>query len=396
MRRGEGHFRTDPMHVALSSVALSATALLTTSLPTLPSVPMKYRKLGSSDILVSSCCLGTMTWGNQNTDEEAAAQLNLAWDSGVNFLDTAEIYPVPVDKDKQGATDRAIAKWLKTNGRAREEVIIAAKVSGYNERFTWMRDGPTRVTREQIFASVDASLARLGVDHLDLLQIHWPDRYVPMFGTRAYDCNKERDDVVSFSEQARAMGELVASGKIRAWGLSNETPLGVSEFIAAAVREGAPLPVSVQNAYSLLDRGDEAGLVEAMRHHNVSYLPYSPLSAGVLSGKYDGQSAPPAGTRLALFDGYYDRYMKTCAPECVDCYRSAALVHDLSPAALAIAFCDSQPFVTSTIVGATSTEQLVVTLQGFGVDWTDELEAEVDRIHKYYPDPWRMTVRDGG
>merc|ERR1719201_3201555 len=241
-------------------------------------VTMEHRQLGSSDMKVSSCCLGTMTWGCQNTDEEAAAQLNLAWEMGVNFLDTAEIYPVPVQQEKQGATDRAIGKWLKTNNRARDEVIIATKVAGYNERFTWMRDGPTRVTREQIFASVDASLARLGVDHLDLLQIHWPDRYVPMFGSIAYDSSKARHDDVPFGEQARAMGELVASGKLRAWGLSNETPLGVSAFIAAAAREGAPPPVSVQNSYSLLHRGDEDGLVEVMRHHDVAYLPYSPLS----------------------------------------------------------------------------------------------------------------------
>merc|ERR1719182_1006368 len=147
-----------------------------------------------------------MTWGNQNTDAEAAAQLDLAWDRGVNFLDTAEIYPVPVTAEKQGATDRAIGKWLKTSGKARDEVVIASKVAGYNERFTWLRGGPTRVTREQIHQSVDASLERLGVEHLDLLQIHWPDRYVPMFGARAYDVGKERADAVSFAEQARAMG----------------------------------------------------------------------------------------------------------------------------------------------------------------------------------------------
>merc|ERR1719201_3124268 len=373
--------------------AISTTSLLA---PSLPKVDMQYRKLGTSDMLVSNCCLGTMTWGNQNTDEEAAAQLNLAWEMGVNFLDTAEIYPVPVSHDTQGNADRAIAKWLKTNNRARDEVIIASKVAGYNERFTWMRDGPTRVTREQIFASVDASLARLGVDHLDLLQIHWPDRYVPMFGSVAYDCAKERSDAVSFAEQARAMGELVASGKIRAWGLSNETPLGVSAFVAAATREGAPPPVSVQNSYSLLQRSDEVGLVEAMRHHGVAYLPYSPLSAGVLSGKYDGLEDAPEGTRLKLFDSYFERYANTCAPECVECYKKAALEHGISPAALAIAFCDTRPFVTSTIIGATNTEQLEINLQGFGVDWTDELEAEVARIHAYFPDPWRMIVRGGG
>lgn len=380
------------MLLGLSLVATASPALLAGLKP----VTMDYRKLGSSDMQVSSCCLGTMTWGCQNTDEEAAAQLNLAWEMGVNFLDTAEIYPVPVQQDKQGATDRAIGKWLKTNNRARDEVIIATKVAGYNERFTWMRDGPTRVTREQIIASVDASLERLGVEHLDLLQIHWPDRYVPMFGSVAYDCSKERADAVSFDEQARAMGELVKSGKVRAWGLSNETPLGVSEFVAAATREGAPPPVSVQNSYSLLQRSDEVGLIEATRHHDVAYLPYSPLSAGVLTGKYDGLEDAPEGTRLKLFDSYFERYANTCAPECVECYKKAALEHDISPAALAIAFCDTRPFVTSTIIGATSTEQLEINLQGFGVKWTDELEAEVARIHAYFPDPWRMIVRGGG
>lgn len=379
------------MLIAIWSPGMVASAAIK-----MPRVEMSYRKLGSSDLLVSSCCLGTMTWGNQNTDEEAAAQLNLAWDMGVNFLDTAEIYPVPVSEATQGATDRAIGKWLKHSKRARDEVIIASKVAGYNERFTWLRGGPTRVTREQIHASVDASLKRLGVEHLDLLQIHWPDRYVPMFGTVAYDCSKERAGSVTFEEQARAMGELISSGKIRAWGLSNETPLGVSQFVHAATAEGAPPPVSVQNSYSLLDRRDEVGLVEAMRHHGVAYLPYSPLSAGVLTGKYSGLSEPPESSRLQLFDSYFDRYASTCAPECVDCYKEIAFNHGISPAALAIAFCDSRPFVASTVIGATSTEQLEVNLQGFGVKWTDELEAEIARIHNYYPDPWRMLVRGGG
>jgi len=357
---------------------------------------MEYRKLGKSDMMVSTCCMGTMTWGNQNTDEEAAAQLNMAWDRGCNFLDTAEIYPVPVSQERQGATDLAIGKWMKTNGRARDEVIIASKVAGYNERFTWMRGGPTRVTRDQMIASVDASLARLGVEHLDLLQIHWPDRYVPMFGSIRYEVDKEREDAVSFEEQARAIAELVESGKIRAWGLSNETPLGVSAFVAACERNGAPPPVSVQNSYSLLQRTDEIGLVEALRHHDVGYLPYSPLSAGVLSGKYKKLKDPPNDSRLALFDGYFERYAKTCAPLCVDAYCKMAYTYNLSPSALAIAFCDSRPFVTSTIVGATSVEQLEVNLQGFGVEWTDQMEEDVQRVHALFPDPWRTAIRDGG
>jgi len=376
-------------------LALASAAAAAVVAP--PAQGMRYRKLGSSDMMVSSCCMGTMTWGKQNTDEEAAAQLNLAWERGVNFLDTAEIYPVPVAEETAGATDRAICKWLATNGRARDEVILASKVAGFNERFTWMRDGPTRVSREQIIASVDSSLQRLGVEHLDLLQIHWPDRYVPLFGSTRYDVSKEREDAVSFEEQARAMADLVAAGKLRAWGLSNETPLGVSAFVAACEREGAPPPVSVQNSYSLLQRTDETGLVEALRHHDVGYLPYSPLSAGVLSGKYRSLKEAPTDTRLNLFgSGYFDRFKGTCAPLSVEAYATLAEQYDLSPAALAIAFCDSRPFVTSTIIGATSLEQLEENLAGFEVKWTEDLEEGVELIHSSFPDPWRMLVRDGG
>ena len=339
-----------------------------------------------------------MTWGNQNTDAEAAAQLDLAWDRGVNFLDTAECYPVPVSQEKQGATDRAIAKWLQSNGRAREEVVIASKVCGFNERFTWLRDDgePTRVTREQIFASVDASLKRLQVDHLDLLQIHWPDRYVPMFGSTRYDVSKERADAVPFATQVRAMGDLIKAGKIRAWGLSNETPHGVSAFVTACIAEDVPLPASVQNSYSLLERSDEAGLVETLRAHDIGYLPYSPLSAGVLSGKYRGLSSPPAGSRLALFGGYMDRYLATKGPDAVEAYCELANSHGLTPSALAIAFCESRPFVTSTIIGATSLAQADDNLSGFGLEWTPALEAGVETVLQSYPDPWRMLVRDGG
>jgi aryl-alcohol dehydrogenase-like predicted oxidoreductase len=393
------------MLVFAAPVSLGAISLSKVISATAPPVPytyksfdesMTYNKLGSSGILVSSCCLGTMTWGNQNTAEEAASQLNIAWERGCNFLDTAECYPVPVSQERQGSTDLAIGKWLRTNGRARDEVVIASKVCGYNERFTWLRGEPTRVTRDQIIASVEASLQRLGVDHLDLLQIHWPDRYVPLFGSTRYDCSKERPDEVPFEEQARAMGELIRSGKIRSWGLSNETPLGVCEFIAACKAEGIPPPVSVQNSYSLLQRGDEEGLVEAMCRHDVGYLPYSPLSAGVLSGKYSGLSKPPAGSRLELFDGYFERYSSTSAPSAVEAYAELAQLHGLSPSALAIAFCESRPFVTSTIIGATSLEQLEDNLTGFGLEWTDELEAGVKAISETYPDPWRMLVRDGG
>ena len=166
-----------------------------------PRAAMKQHQLGSSDLRVSSCCLGTMTWGNQNTADEAAEQLSLAIDAGVNFIDTAEGYPIPLDAETQGATDRAIGAWLKTSGQPRDSIVLASKVCGFNERFTWFRGGTTRVTREQVIASVDASLSRLGTDHIDLLQIHWPDRYVPLFGSTRYDVSKEREGSVSFEEQ---------------------------------------------------------------------------------------------------------------------------------------------------------------------------------------------------
>jgi len=381
--------------VSLSSAVRTAAPPSVRTYKPYDEANMQRNKLGTSDLLVSPCCLGTMTWGNQNTDAEAASQLNAAWELGVNFLDTAECYPVPVSEAKQGNTDRAIAKWLRSGAWAREDVVLATKVCGFNERFTWLRGETTRVTREQIFASIDASLARLGVDHLDLLQIHWPDRYVPLFGSTRYDVTKERA-FVPFAEQARAMGDLIKAGKIRAWGLSNETPHGVSAFVAACAAEDVPLPASVQNSYSLLQRSDETGLVETLRAHNIGYLPYSPLSAGVLSGKYRGLQSAPTGSRLALFDGYMERYLGTKGPNAVEAYCDLAGAHGLSPAALAIAFCESRAFVTSTIIGATTNAQLEENLAGFGIGWTEELEAGVQTISESYPDPWRMLVRDGG
>jgi aryl-alcohol dehydrogenase-like predicted oxidoreductase len=358
--------------------------------------PMRYRPLGGSGISVSECCLGTMTWGSQNTDDEAFEQLERAWEAGVNFLDTAEGYPIPLNAETQGATDRAIAKWMRATRRPRDSVVLATKICGYNERFDWFRGGPTRINKAQLEASVDASLVRLKTDHLDLLQLHWPDRYVPIFGKTRYDVSKVREDAVSFSEQVETLGALIASGKVRAWGLSNETPYGVCAFAAECDRQGVPRPASVQNSYSLLQRADEQGLVEAMLALGVGHLPYSPLSAGVLSNKYQGARAPPAGSRLQLFAGYFESYTGTRAPDAVAAYAQLAAAHGLSPSAFAIAFCASRPFVDSTIIGATTLAQLDDNLAGFGVAWTAEMEAGVEAILATYPDPWNMKVRGGG
>jgi len=382
---------------AIRNVRAGAGGVRMSAAATPPATSIKRVPLGNSGIEVSECCLGTMTWGSQNSDDQAFDQLELAWDSGVNFLDTAEGYPIPMSEETQGRTDRAIAKWLKRSKRPRDSVVIATKVCGYNDRFTWFREGggPTRVTKQQIMESVDASLARLGTDHIDLLQIHWPDRYVPLFGSLRYDPSKAREGDVSFAEQAEAMGTLIKAGKIRAWGLSNETPYGVCEFARVCAALGVPAPVSVQNSYSLLQRADEVGLVEGMRNLGISYLPYSPLSAGVLSNKY-AHAQSGEGGRLRLFPGYLDRYLASSAPQAVADYAAIAARHGLSPSAFAIAFCASRSFVGSTIIGATTIEQLRDNLAGFGATWTEEMEEEVEAVFAKYPDPWRMQVRDGG
>jgi aryl-alcohol dehydrogenase-like predicted oxidoreductase len=364
-------------------------------------IGMEMQRLGSSDLLVSKCCLGTMTWGNQNTDDDAAAQLDAAFDRGVNFVDTAEGYPIPLSAETQGATDRAIAKWMKSSGRPRDSLVLASKVCGYNERFTWFRGGSTRVSRQQVLDSVDASLARLGTDYLDLLQIHWPDRYVPLFGAQRYEPSKERADAISYEEQLDVMDTLIQSGKIRAWGLSNETPLGVAEFVRRAEHAGLTPPCSVQNSYSLLQRSDEC---EAVRAAGVGYMPYSPLSAGTLTNKYAAASKPgadalmaaPPGARLRLFPGYLEGFLASEAPKAVARYAEAAASFGMTPSAFAIAFCDSRSFVSSTIIGATALEQLEDCLDGIGRPWTEEMEEAVQSVLAQYPDPWRMLVRDGG
>jgi len=251
---------------------------------------MEYCNLGSSDLRVSKVCLGTMTWGQQNTPQEGVDQLQYAFSQGVNFLDTAEIYPVPTKSSTQGDTDRVVARWLKT--QTRSEVVLASKVAGNSPQLTYMpgRGGAgTAVTAGQIRASVESSLLRLETPYIDLLQIHWPDRYVPLFGGGAYNASLERE-AVGFEEQLQALEELVKEGKVRHLGLSNETPYGVMKFAQVAEKSGSSRMVSIQNSYSLLVRSDfENGLTEvcSARNENVGLLAYSPLAGGILTGGFN-------------------------------------------------------------------------------------------------------------
>ncbi|MEW5300933.1 MAG: hypothetical protein WDW36_003824 [Sanguina aurantia] len=355
-----------------------------------PSAKLKAAErvtLGDSDLSISACTLGTMTWGEQNTEAEGHEQLNWAFDHGINILDSAEMYPIPTKADTQGRTDRIIASWMK--GRKRDDIVLASKVSGFSERTTWVRDPPktVRVNREQIVESVERSLQRLGTDHIDLLQIHWPDRYVPLFGATSYDVKLERKDSVPFEEQLMGLEEVVRSGKVRYVGVSNETSYGVSEFVRASKATGLPKIVSIQNSYSLIVRGAyETDLAETCSQHNVGLLAYSPLAGGSLTGKYNhGVDHPKA--RLNLFAGYMARYKLSLVREAVSAYEEVAAKYEMTPTQLALAWCKSRWFVTSTIIGATSLAQLKQNVEAFDTNLSQAAIDDVNTVFKRYRDP---------
>lgn len=356
---------------------------------------VSYKNLGDSDLKVSNVCLGTMTFGEQNTESEGIEQLNIAFDDyGVNFLDTAEMYPVPTKAESQGKTDKIIGKWLKT--RDRSKVILATKVSGASPRITWLpgRNGQgSRVTYDEIIASVDYSLERLQTDYIDLLQIHWPDRYVPIFGQSSYEYSLERD-YISFEEQNRAMDYLIQCGKVRYFGVSNETPYGVMKFSQTANTFGLRKLISIQNSYSLINRCIFEGSLSEVcspRHENVGLLAYSPLAGGILTGKYADPNCPKT-SRLNLFEGYMSRYKESIVQEAVTEYCKVATKYNYTPTELALLWCKVQPHVTSTIIGATTTKQLHENLNCFSDSKVIHPEAlkDIANIYKRYRDPSLM------
>lgn len=354
---------------------------------------LQYRKLGDSDLNISEITIGTMTFGEQNTEKEAHQILSYAFEQGINALDTAEVYPVPVKKETQGRTDLYISSWLKS--QPREKVILATKVAGYSERSSYVRDSAKvlRVDAANIKESVEKSLKRLNTDYIDLLQIHWPDRYVALFGEFSYDPSKWRDSV-PFVDQLRAFKELIDEGKVRYIGVSNETSYGVMEFVHAAKVEGLPKIVSIQNSYSLLVRCKfEVDLVEVCHPNNcnIGLLAYSPLAGGALSGKYlnmDSEAAKQG--RFNLFPGYMERYNRSISREATVEYLEVAKKHGLTLVELALGFVRDQPFVTSSIIGATSVDQLKEDIDGFlSVErpLPAEVMADIESIFKRYKDP---------
>ena len=347
---------------------------------------MKYKTLPHTDIEVSVICLGTMNWGQQNTEADAHAQLDYAVSHDINFIDTAEVYPVPPESDKQGRTETYLGSWLKKSGK-RKDLIIASKVSPSSVIRTRPFEGDRpSLDCKNIFAAIDGSLLRLNTDYLDLYQVHWPERATNFFGVRGVEAVDRETDGVSIEETLDALAEVVKSGKARHIGVSNETPWGLSEYLRIAKEKGIPRPITIQNQYSLTNRTFEIGLSEIALRENVGLLAYSPLAMGVLTGKYLG-GARPAGARFTLFERNGARYNSPSAQEAVQKYVDLAHKNGLDPATLALAFVNDRSFVTANIIGATSVEQLATDIASADVELTPDIMADIKKIYATHPDP---------
>jgi len=342
---------------------------------------MELRQLGTSDLKVSALALGTMTFGEQNSEAEAHAQLDYAVSRGVNFIDTAEMYPVAPRAETAHRTESHIGEWLKH--RQRDKLIVATKIAGPARGFAWIRNGP-RVDRKNLEAAIEGSLKRLQTDYVDLYQIHWPDRYVPMFGATGYDVAQEHDST-PIVEQLEALEDLVKAGKVRHIGLSNETPWGVCEFVKCAEKSGLPRIISVQNAYHLMNRSFESGLAEVCHHAKVGLLAYSPLAFGHLTGKYLADSQ--AQGRITLFPGFGQRYAKPNVPVAGKEYVRIAREAGLIPAQMALAYARTRWFTSSVILGATSLLQLQQNLDSLDIILPIEVLDKIDGVHRLYLNP---------
>jgi aryl-alcohol dehydrogenase-like predicted oxidoreductase len=340
------------------------------------------RALGRSGLTVSPICLGTMTWGTQNSQAEAHSQLDAARAAGINFIDTAEMYSVPSDAESYGKTESIIGHWLKR--QPRDAIVLATKIAGSGRAMPWIRGGRLAFDRASLTSALENSLRRLQTDYVDLYQLHWPVRNVPMFGGYQFDPAQERD-ATPIRETLEGLAELVEAGKIRAVGLSNETPWGVMQFARLADEYGLPRVASVQNAYNLLNRTWEQGLAEIGYREQIALLPYSVLGFGLLSGKY--LDNPAADGRVTRFKGFAQRYSKPGVAPAVAEYVALARRHGLSPALMAQAFVASRWFVGSTIIGATSLVQLEENIRACRTTLSEEVLRGIEEIHLRHSTP---------
>lgn len=344
---------------------------------------MEYTRLGNTDMNVSKVCLGTMTFGDQNTEAEAHAQLDYALAQGINFIDTAEMYPVPPKAETYTRTETMVGSWLKK--QPRDKIILGTKAAGPRRGMHWIRGGPPSLDRANIRAAIEGSLKRLQTDYIDVYQLHWPERNVPMFGQYQFDPTQELDangkpiEWVSIRNQLETLAELIKEGKVRAIGLSNEQPWGLMEFLRIANEYNLPRVAAVQNCYNLINRGMEFGMSEVLYRENVSLLAYSPLAFGHLTGKYIDN--PEAKGRVTMFLGYAQRYKKPGVFPASAAYAKLARVHGLTPTQLALSFVYQRWFVKSTIIGATTMAQLKENIDAWRVRLSPEILAEIEHLH---------------
>lgn len=344
---------------------------------------MEYNKLGQTDIKVSRICLGTMTWGEQNTEAEAHEQLDYAIEAGINFIDTAEMYPVAPKAETQGLTETYIGTWLAKR-QDRDKLIIASKVCAQQDWLPYLREGKAKLDKKNIHAALDASLKRLQTDYLDLYQMHWPERDTNFFGNLNYYHAPEKDGV-SIAETLDVLDGLVKEGKIRHIGISNETAWGCAEYLRVAEGQNLPRIASIQNPYNLLNRTFEIGLSEFSYREDVGLLAYSPLAFGVLSGKYLND-ARPEGTRLVLFDRF-TRYSNPQANTATEAYIALAKKNVLDPSQMALAYVNSRSFLTSSIIGTTTMEQLKTNIDSININLSKDIIRAIEDLHEKIPNP---------
>jgi len=343
---------------------------------------MNFKKLGNTDLKVSTICLGTMTWGEQNTEKEAFEQMDYSISSGINFFDAAEIYPSPCRKETYGETERIIGNWFKQK-KNRDKIILASKIAGPG--LPWIRDGAQNFSEKKIKKALEDSLKRLQTDYIDLYQLHWPERKTNFFGRLNYK-HKEDDNWNDFEKILTALEKFTTQGKIRYIGLSNETAWGLSKFLEIAKNKKLPRIMSVQNAYSLLCRTYEVGLAEISIREKSGLLAYSPLAGGFLSGKYRNNNLPE-NSRQKLFSDYYTRYSKPDTSPVIEKYYNIAEKFGLNFAQMSIKFCEIQKFLTSVIIGATTMEQLKINIESVSVNLTEEIIKNINDVQLKYPNP---------
>jgi len=343
---------------------------------------MNFKKLGNTDLKVSTICLGTMTWGEQNNQKEAFEQMNYALDCGVNFFDAAEIYPSPCKKETYGKTERIIGNWFNQN-KNRNKVILTSKIAGPG--LPWIRNGEQNFSEQKIKKALEDSLKRLQTDYIDLYQLHWPERKTNFFDRLNYK-HKEEDSWNDFEKILITLEKFIKQGKIRYIGLSNETPWGLSKFLEVSKIKKLPRMMSVQNSYSLLCRTYEIGLSEISIREKSGLLAYSPLAGGFLTGKYRNNNLPE-NSRQKLFADYYTRYSKPNASPVIEKYYNIAKKFDLNFAQMSIKFCEIQKFLTSVIIGATTMEQLKINIESVSVNLKEEILKEINNVQIKYTNP---------